>query len=60
MVTHRPETLMGVSWSWKRTVERKMVMTSLKMPATESVTTDVRWMSLRARESDSSARATPR
>ena len=46
MVTHRPETLMGVSWSWKRTVERKMVMTSLKMPATESVTTDVRWMSL--------------
>jgi hypothetical protein len=35
MAMQRPEMLMGVSWSWKMVVLRKMVATSLKMPATE-------------------------
>lgn len=35
MVTQRPLMLIGVNWSWKRTVETKMTATSLKMPATE-------------------------
>ena len=42
MVTTRPLTLIGVSWSWKMNMDRKMTATSLKMPATESVTTEVR------------------
>lgn len=35
IATHRPEMLIGVSSSWKTTVLRKMVMTSLNMPATD-------------------------
>lgn len=38
--------LMGVRRSWKIAIERRMTATSLKMPATERVTTEVRWINL--------------
>lgn len=46
MVMDSPEILRGVIVSWKTTVDKKIVPTSLKTPAIESVTTDVLWMRL--------------
>src|SRR5271170_1460224 len=45
IVTNKPETLIGVSGSWKTMPAAEMVTTALKMPQMESGTTEVRWRS---------------
>lgn len=41
MVTQSPLTLIGVSWSWKMNIDRKMTATSLKIPATDLISKEV-------------------
>ena len=56
--TQRPLMLIGVRVSLKRVVETKMVAISLNMPATDSVTTEVRWIRLRGQIDDNAPRRT--
>jgi hypothetical protein len=45
-VTNSPDMLTGVSGSWKMSAAAEMVMTSLKMPHIDRVTTEDRWSRL--------------
>lgn len=47
IVTNRPEMLIGVSGSLNTMAAAEIVITSLKMPQIDSVTTEVRFKSLR-------------
>lgn len=47
MVTKRPEMLIGVSGSLNTMAAAEIVITSLKMPQIDRVTTEVRFKSLR-------------
>ena len=43
IVTKRPEILIGVKGSWNTRPAAEIVTTSLKIPAMDNVTTEVRW-----------------